>query len=299
MRTAPTVLLVDDEPRFRKTTEKILRRRGFEVLLAGSGEEALLRLEEAPDVAVLDLKMPGMDGLSTLAEIRRRSPGLPVIMLTGHGSGPAAEEALARGATDFLAKPCDIDLLASRIRDSVRKTRSEGPGEDRRVRDVMVPLHEYTTVSDAATVQEAVERLRESFVGRPVTDSLMETGHRSVLVLDSEGQVAGLLTIIDLLRSIMPAYLSAPKPSLADSIRYSPMFWAGMFTRETEALADTPVGRVMSPPPPAIRAAANLMDAAYEMVRSGHRRMVVMDGDRLVGMIREQDLFFEMERIVQ
>ena len=101
------VLMVDDEAQFRATTERILTRRGFDTLLAGSGEEAIDKLNENPDVVVLDIKMPGMDGHATLREIKNRKPDLPVIMLTGHGALPSAREAREKGAYDYLTKPCD------------------------------------------------------------------------------------------------------------------------------------------------------------------------------------------------
>jgi CBS-domain-containing membrane protein len=118
-------------------------------------------------------------------------------------------------------------------------------------------------------------------------------------VFDDGGDLKGILAIIDLLQAIMPAYLSAPKPSTADSLHYSPMFWTGMFTREVSQLADTPVGQLMSPTPPSIDADANLMEAAYLMVKNQCRRMVVLQNDRIAGVIREQDLFFEMERVLR
>jgi signal-transduction protein with cAMP-binding, CBS, and nucleotidyltransferase domain len=102
-----------------------------------------------------------------------------------------------------------------------------------------------------------------------------------------------------LLECIMPAYLSAPKPSTADSLQYSPMFWTGMFTREVRQLASTSVGDLMSPTPPAIDAQANLMEAAYRMAQDRCRRLVVLREGQVAGVIREQDLFFELERVLR
>jgi len=109
------VLMVDDEEQFRETTRKLLKRRGLEVLLATGGKEAIEKLKENPDVVVLDIKMPGMDGHQALKVIKKQNPDLPVIMLTGHGAMPSAREALVEGAFDYLSKPCDMDLLASKI----------------------------------------------------------------------------------------------------------------------------------------------------------------------------------------
>jgi CheY-like chemotaxis protein len=84
------ILMVDDEAQFRTTTERILSRRGFETVLAANGQEAIEKLDGNPDVVVLDIKMPGMDGHQTLAEMKKRLPDLPVIMLTGHAALPSA-----------------------------------------------------------------------------------------------------------------------------------------------------------------------------------------------------------------
>ena len=293
------VLMVDDEEKFRSTTRKILNRRGFDTLLAGSGREALDKLKEDPDVVVLDIKMPDMDGHETLQEIKKRRPDLPVIMLTGHGAMPSAQEALKQGANDYLTKPCDIDLLASKIVDAHRQDARSGDIVEKNVSDIMIAIEDYTTVNQNDTVGEAINRLRESFTFRESTGSIMETGHRSILVFDDGDEVIGILAIIDLLQVIMPAYLSAPKPSMADSIQYSPMFWSGMFTVEVKKIASQKVSDVMSPAPLTIKADANLMEAAYAMISNRKRRLAVEQRERIIGIIREQDLFFEIERILR
>lgn len=293
------VLMVDDEAQFRQTTQKILEKKGFETLMAANGREALAQLDKHPDVVVLDIRMPDMDGNETLAEIQKRSPGLPVIMLTGHGADRSAQNALAQGAFDYLSKPCDIDLLASRIVDaSDRKDIAIDRERERKVGDVMIPLAEYTQLTETQTVAEGIASLKRSFSPRVHTSRIMETGHRSLLVFDRTGKLKGILSIMDLLEGIMPGYLTAAKPSTADSLQYSPMFWTGMFTREVRQLASTPVGDLMSPTPPTIDVQANLMEAAYAMVHNRCRRMVVVRDGQMAGVIREQDLFFELERLL-
>lgn len=297
MNDAIKVLMVDDEEQFRQTTKKILNRRGFDTILAGSGEEAIEKLKENPDVVILDIKMPGMDGHEALTEIKKRYPKLPVIMLTGHGDLPSAKEALHEGAFDYLAKPCDIDVLATKITDAVHHGKRAAMPEEKRVAHVMIPIENYTTLEGSQTVGDAIQTLKETFSSKVSTSRIMETGHRSVLVVDTQSRVRGILTIYDLLAAIMPSYLSAPKPSTADSIQYSPMFWRGMFTREVKKLLNKKIEELMSPAPLTIDADANLMEAAYHMISNKERRLVVVKGGQSVGVIREQDLFFEMERI--
>jgi CBS domain-containing protein len=196
-------------------------------------------------------------------------------MLTGHGSA-AAKTALGRGAFDFLSKPCDIDLLVSKILEARAHRAAGGRPEERRVGDVMIPRGDYTTVAETATVGEAIRRLRESFTSHEAGGSVMETVHRSVLVTvtDDWGRVTGILSIADLLRAIRPGYLTAPRPTTVDTIQYSPLFWTGMFTREVKALGGVEVADVMSPSPPTVDADAPLLEAAYQMVHSGERRLL-------------------------
>ncbi len=293
------ILMVDDEAQFRSTTEKILNRRGFDTILADSGEAAIEKLVENPDVVVLDVKMPGMDGHQALREIKKRMPDLPVIMLTGHGARPSAREALVEGAFDYLSKPCDIDLLAAKINDACIHGKTGGkPAAEKIVADVMIPIADYTTLHGNQTVADAIAKLKASFSPKMPTSQIMETGHRSILVIGPKGQIEGIVTIVDLLEAIMPAYLSAPKPSMADSLEYSPMFWTGMFMREVRQLAKKKIDAIMSPPPLSIDSGKNLMEAAYLMVQHKERRLLVITDTAIAGVIREQDLFFEIDKIL-
>ena len=137
------VLMVDDEERFRTTTAKILARKGFETILAASGEEALAKLDENPDVVILDVKMGGLDGHETLKLIKVKNPDLPVIMLTGHGDVPGAQKAYETGAFDYLAKPCDVDLLGVKIQDA-HDYATKAPYVEKLAVDIMIPLERYT-----------------------------------------------------------------------------------------------------------------------------------------------------------
>jgi len=119
------MLIVDDEERFLLTTQKILSRKGFDVMIAHSGQGAIDMLKEnAVQVVVLDVKMPGMDGLATLREIKRLYPFMEVIMLTGHATVPSAVEGMQSGASDYLMKPIDMDLLVEKVEEAVARRRA-------------------------------------------------------------------------------------------------------------------------------------------------------------------------------
>jgi len=110
------ILLVDDEVIFTNNMSKLLTSRGYLVTAANNGESAIRELEEKNfDVVVLDLKMPGMDGITTLKEIKKLGLFTETLILTGHGSVDTALEAIKIGAYDYLAKPCEIDELVEKI----------------------------------------------------------------------------------------------------------------------------------------------------------------------------------------
>ncbi len=105
-------LLVDDEEEFLRTVIKRLKNRDVNATGAGSGEEALRMLDQYPvDVVVLDVKMPGMDGIETLREIKKLFPLIEVVMLTAHASIELAVKGMEMGAFDYLMKPVEIDEL--------------------------------------------------------------------------------------------------------------------------------------------------------------------------------------------
>jgi len=116
------MMIVDDEERFLSTTSKLLLRKGYEVVTATSGAEALDKLrDEEIHVVILDVKMPGMSGIATLEEIRRRFPLVEVIMLTGHATMESAVDGLRSGATDYLMKPTDIDEIIQKAEEAFSK----------------------------------------------------------------------------------------------------------------------------------------------------------------------------------
>lgn len=117
------VLLVDDESEFVETFSERLTMRNLEILKAFSGEEALQVLEAHQDIeiVILDVKMPGMDGIETLRKIKERHPLTEVVMLTGHANVEVAIEGMELGAFDYLMKPMAIDDLLYKIEDASKK----------------------------------------------------------------------------------------------------------------------------------------------------------------------------------
>jgi DNA-binding NtrC family response regulator len=116
------VLLVDDEVDFLDTLSERMRTRGMEVATSSSGVEALKRVEkESYDVIILDLMMPGVDGLETLKILKEKKPDLQVILLTGQATVEKGIEAMKLGAMDFLEKPADLSQLTEKIKKAQAK----------------------------------------------------------------------------------------------------------------------------------------------------------------------------------
>ncbi|PIE66534.1 MAG: response regulator [Desulfobacterales bacterium] len=121
-----SVLIADDEVDFASTLQTRLNLRKFKTAMTNSGQETLKVIDTAPpDVLVLDLKMPDLDGLEVLASVKTSHPDVQVIILTGHGSFEAGREGMERGAFDYLMKPVDLNQLISRI-EAASKTAQAG-----------------------------------------------------------------------------------------------------------------------------------------------------------------------------
>ncbi len=116
------LLLVDDEDDFRTTLASRLRKRDFDVTDVENGYRAIEEVKKGKiDVAVVDVKMPGIDGLETLRKMRTVEPLIEVILLTGHASVESGIEGMRLGAFDYLIKPCDINDLVVRIDDAYQR----------------------------------------------------------------------------------------------------------------------------------------------------------------------------------
>src|SRR6187455_969044 len=131
----PTILIVDDEPGVRTALTGVLRDEGYEVEAVASGEECLDRMTRGPvDLIVLDVWLPGMDGLATLARLRERQVDAQIVLISGHGNIESAVRAIKMGAFDFVEKPLSLEKTVLVVRNAMRQRRLEAENRALRAR---------------------------------------------------------------------------------------------------------------------------------------------------------------------
>ena len=267
------VLLVDDEETFVFNLARLLRFRGFEVATALDGYSAtdLLRDKKGFDVAVLDVKMPGMDGLATLRQMKKIKPDIEVIMLTGHATIEDGIQSIREGAFDYLMKPCDIEDLSEKIKEAceVERIRRRPVLWNRRLvkeitRSTFMKLYTMDPLKKALEVF-----MREA--GMPANESLY--------ILNGADRVSGKITRRTLLDA---AQKQTPE---------RPITWEGL-TREPELLPEIELGTVMQRGHPiAAGPDEKLAVVARRMIKHNVRCMPVLDESKMLGFIRLQDIF--------
>jgi two-component system nitrogen regulation response regulator NtrX len=153
---ASRVLVVDDEAAIRRSLAGILADEGYDAALAEDGERALAAVRERPpDLVLLDIAMPGRDGIEILEELRRAHPALPVVMMSGHGTIETAVRATQLGAFDFVEKPLSLDKLLLTVRHALEKSSLER--ENRELRAKSLRAHEILGAS--APIQKLKEQI--------------------------------------------------------------------------------------------------------------------------------------------
>ena len=271
------VLLVDDEERFVANLARILTTRGFEVITAGDGWEAVdrYRRERRIDVVVMDVNMPRLDGLEALKRIKAQDPEAEVIVLTGHGSREDGLKAIRLGAFDYLVKPCPFEELVEKILQAreVERIREE---------PVLWPGNKVRAVLDPGF-------LRLSPEGRPAQGLALlaeETGRANgpvLFVLDGGDVLQGCITRRDLLRE-------AWKGRSGKGITWDEL------CRCPECLPNTGLDRIMRRDIMTADPEEGLAEAAQTMRANNLRTMPVVEGGRMIGQVHLRDILAYIER---
>jgi len=164
------VLIVDDEEAIRRSLDKILRYEGYESVLAANGSQGVnLALQENPDLILLDIKMPRMDGIEVLQTLIEQGTKAPVIMISGHGTIQTAVEATRLGAFDFIEKPLDRERLLIACRNAVQRKELEETNEELRSQ----VTDRYTIIGDDPSLRECLDKLEKA---APTKATVLITG---------------------------------------------------------------------------------------------------------------------------
>ena len=276
------LLLVDDETEFRDAAGQALRRQGFEVSEAGSGEHALELLpKDRPDLVILDLKMGGMDGIEALTQIRKLDPDLPVLILTGHGRYEHALAGIQLGVVDFVQKPVEMEILGARIRELVRG--GKRPLREKSIMELMVPAELYRRISMDGTVRDATLALQE-VQRQDVAAGDTDRGRRTLVVFDQAGEFKGLIRAEDIVRLVVPSFLvESPYSS----------YLTGMFLAQAKVVGRLPLREVLKTPP-TLDVGAPLLEAAYWLVSRRLSHLPILKDGKLVGILRPEDIYQEI-----
>ena len=275
------VLLVDDEEQFVINMAKILMVRGFDVSTAFDGYEAVDAIEHEGsfDVVLLDVKMPGMDGIATLREIKTLAPDTQVIMLTGHATLSSGAEAMRKGAYDYLMKPCDIENLTEKLReahDVEMIKRQPVLWIRQKVKEVTLGFFKKLHYDDP--VIKALE------IFDPKT---RKTVVEEVYIQDHEDRLMGVVTKRDLLNE---AQDTNPECSLD---------WIQVM-ENPELLPPLTLGQVMRPDRPVITSPEeSLTDTAQRMISNNVRCMPVVEDGKVLGIVRMQDILQYVEHEIE
>ena len=309
--TAPFIMLVDDEVPFVEITAKRLGERSFEIITAFSAEDCLEKLKKNPklDVIVLDIQMPGMNGIEALKEIKTISPLTEVILLTGHGTIESAINGMKLGAYDFLKKPCDIEELTSKVTAATKKRKAHRDKMDAwrsfrkasTIKGLMVPLTEYATVFEGANILEAIDALEKS---QKAFDQ-NRYRHRAVLVLNDENYVVGKLSQHDIIQALEPEYKESKqrkKGALSNfgfsskfiesvSMQYS--MWDKPLQNLYKKAFEQKVKTFMYKPTEGeyIKVSATMNEAIHQLIVGKHHSLLVTNGSDIVGVVRLTDVF--------
>jgi two-component system, NtrC family, response regulator HydG len=269
------VLIVDDEVRFARNVSKLLDTRRFDVSVAHNGLDALdLVHKTRPDVVVLDIRMPEMDGIETLLAMKNLDPEIQVIILTGHADVETGIMAIREGAFDYLFKPCDMDILTGKIRQAAA-------AKQIRQHPVLWPRRMVKEITNAAFIPLGItDDLQKALA---IFNAMGPGGMREELhVTDDKGRLRGLISKNGLIREAEKVY---PERNI---------LWSDL-VRNPWWLPKKKVSDVMKPPADISAHPDELLEhVAQKMIDHHIRCLPVMADNRFMGIIRLKDILFHI-----
>ena len=290
------ILLVDDEKHFLESLTKRLKRRKQYVKTAESGSEALAQMgNESFDVVILDVKMPGMDGIEVLQKIKRGFPDTEVIMFTGHATIESGLEGVRFGALDYLMKPTDIEILMAKLEAAYEhKTERELKIHDAEFERDRGLIIEEITLKDViqrdipnvyadTSLADAVRTFKKK-PGAPVAEQLY-------VINDSE-ELVGKVRRKHILRAVIPIF-QKEKIITGDDLT-----WNEFLKKGTGPVATMPVGKIMNKEVKSLGADAQVLETVKFMIDNNLAVLPVVEGKKLLGTVRIYDLLLVINDIM-
>jgi ActR/RegA family two-component response regulator len=269
------VLIVDDEVRFARNVSRLLDTRRFDVSVAHNGLDALEIVHKTrPDVVVLDIRMPEMDGIETLLAMKNLDPEIQVIILTGHADVETGIMAIREGAFDYLFKPCDMDLLREKILQAAAAKQIQR-------RPVLWPRRMVKEITNASFIPlDMTDDLKKAL---DIFTAMGSGGIREELhVTDTKDRLRGVVSRNELIRE---AEKVCPErhilwPDLAKNPQWLP-------EKKVSDVMNPPAGISAHPDEP-------LHQVAQKMIDKHLRCLPVMADNRFMGIIRLNDILYHI-----
>lgn len=217
---APRVLVVDDEVMLADLLSQALRHEGWETATASDGLDALAKATTfRPDVVILDVQMPRMDGLETLERLRARDPHLPVLFLTARDAVADRVQGLRAGADDYVTKPFDLDEVAARVQGLLRRA-----GKSQRERSALLTLADLTLDVDSHDVTRGGQPITLTNTEFELARYLMENAgvvlsKQKILDAVWSYDFGGQVNVVELYISYLRKKIDAGRPALIHTVR--------------------------------------------------------------------------------
>jgi len=270
------VLIADDEESFALNLKRLLEARGFQISIVFDGLQAVETIYTGPefDIVVLDVKMPGMDGISALEKIKAFAPDIEVIMLTGHATLSSGIQAIRKGAFDYLMKPCDIEDVSDKIREAydVEKIKRHPILWPRKTVEEIMSLSFPTLSPD-----DSLHRALEAF-----TSETVDKTEEVLFIMDQDQKIIGFITK----RSLID---EAEKHLSGISISWSNI------CEKPEWLPNKTVKEIMLRNHLTSFPDEPLKDIAQRMIKNNFRYVPVIDNGKTIGMVKMQQVLQYIE----
>ena len=269
------VLIVDDEVRFARNVSRLLDASRFDVSVAHNGLDALEMAHKThPEVVVLDIRMPEMDGIETLLAMKNLDPEMQVIILTGHADVETGILAIREGAFDYLFKPCDMDLLMEKILQAATAKQIQR-------RPVLWPRRMVKEITNAAFIPlDITDDLKKAM---DIFNAMGSGGMREELhVTDNKDRLRGVISRNGLIREAEKGY---PERNI---------LWPDL-VKNPRWLSGKKVADIMKPPADiSAHPDEPLRQVAQKMIDHHIRCLPVMADSRFMGIIRLNDILFHI-----